>query len=192
MIDYRVLIGLAAVVLGVIGYIPYYRDTLRGTTKPHPFTWMGFALLNAITFIAQVVTGAGPGAWVTGITAIATAGIAALSFSKGEKKITTFDWACFVGALSGIVFWKLTKNPLSAVLIVTAADLLAFAPTFRKAYINPDQETAMLYALSVLKYGLSLAALKNYVLITVFFPAAIMIANLLIVLLLVIRRWRFK
>jgi hypothetical protein len=186
--DYRVLLGFLAVLIGVIGYIPYYRDIFRGTTKPHPFTWVGFGILNAITFVAQVVTGGGPGAWVTGITTIATLGIAALAFNRGEKRITPFDWICFGGALIGIVLWKLTSDPFWAVVIVTMADLLAFAPTYRKAFLRPQEETATLYAMSVLKYGISIFALTTLHLTTAFFPVAIVLANVGIVLVLLIRR----
>lgn len=186
--DYHAVLGIIAVAIGVIGYIPYYRDIFRGTTKPHPFTWIGFGLLNAITFVAQVVTGGGPGAWVTAITTIATFGIATLAFRQGEKNITAFDWVCFGGALIGIVLWKLTSDPLGAILIVTIADLLAFAPTFRKAYLRPQEETATLYAMSVLKYGISLFALATFDLTTAFFPVAIAVANAAIVLLLLFRR----
>lgn len=190
--DYHILLGTIAVLVGAIGYIPYYRDIFRGTTKPHPFTWLGFAILNGITFIVQVVMGGGPGAWVTGITTIATFGIAALSFARGEKNITRFDWICFGGALAGIVLWKLTSNPLWAVVIVTIADLLAFAPTYRKAFLRPYQETATLYMMSVFKYGISLFALTNFNLTTTFFPIAIVLANLAIVILLTARRQQIK
>lgn len=186
--SYHTILGLVAVIIGVIGYIPYYRDIFSGKTKPHPFTWIGFGLLNGITFIVQVVTGGGPGAWVSGITTIATLGIATLAFTRGEKNITLFDWMCFGGALIGIVLWKLTSNPLWAVVIVTAADLLAFAPTYRKGFLRPYEETMTLYVLSVFKYLISIFALTTFNLTTAFFPVAIVIANLGIVFMLILRR----
>ncbi|OGF67134.1 hypothetical protein A3H04_03020 [Candidatus Giovannonibacteria bacterium RIFCSPLOWO2_12_FULL_43_11c] len=186
--DQHAILGFIAVAIGIVGYIPYYRDIFRGTTKPHPFTWIGFGLLNAVTFVAQVVTGGGPGAWVTAITTVATFGIAIFAFRQGEKKITIFDWICFCGALMGIVLWKMTSDPFSAVVIVTIADLLAFAPTFRKAFLRPNEETATLYFMSVLKYGISLFALTIFSLTTAFFPVAITIANSAIVILILTRR----
>ncbi|MCR4328632.1 MAG: hypothetical protein NUV53_03905 [Patescibacteria group bacterium] len=185
--DYHAVLGLIAVAIGIIGYVPYYRDIFRGTTKPHPFTWLGFAILNGITFVAQVVTGGGPGAWVTAITTIATLGIAILAFTRGEKNITIFDWICFIGALIGIVLWRLTSDPLWAVVIVTVADLLAFAPTYRKAFLRPQEETVTLYMMSVFKYAISIFALTTLSLTTVFFPVAIVLANVGIVFVLIIR-----
>lgn len=186
--DYHVLLGFAAVVIGGAGYIPYYRDIFRGTTKPHPFTWLGFSIPNGIAFAAQIVSGGGPGAWVSAITCVATFGIAAIAFKRGEKDITVFDWACFGGSLLGILLWKLTSDPLSAVVIVTIADLFAFAPTFRKGFLRPQEETATLFAISTFKYMLSLFALVTFNLTTALFPVAMAAANAAIVLMLLARR----
>jgi hypothetical protein len=186
--NYHEVIGVVAVAIGIISYIPYYRDIFRGTTKPHLFTWLGISLLNGITFIVQAVTGGGPGAWVTAITTVATLGIAVLAFSRGERKITLFDWICFIGALVGIILWKLTSNPLWAVIIVTIADLLAVAPTYRKSFLRPHEETASLYAMSSVKYTLSLFALTTFNLTTALFPVVIIISNVSILALLIIRR----
>jgi hypothetical protein len=118
--------------------------------------------------------------------------IAGLAFSRGEKRITLFDWICFGGALIGIALWRLTSDPLWAVVIVTIADLLAFAPTFRKAFLRPNEETATLYFMSVLKYGISLFALTAFNLTTAFFPVAITVANAAIVLMLLVRRGQMR
>ena len=53
--DYHAVIGGAATVIGVVGYVPYFRDIFRGTTKPHPFSWFLWALLAGIAFAAAVV-----------------------------------------------------------------------------------------------------------------------------------------
>lgn len=192
MSDYHAILGFIAVAIGVVGYVPYYRGIFRGTTKPHPFTWVGFGLLNAITFVAQVATGGGPGAWVTALTTVATFGIAILAFRQGEKNITVFDWICFIGALLGIALWKMTSDPFLAVVVVTIADLLAFAPTFRKAFLRPFEETTALYLMSVIKYSISIFALTTLSLTTAFFPIAITLANAAIVILLVVRQRQLR
>ena len=184
--------GIISVILAILGYIPYYRNIFRGTIKLHPFTWFGFALLNGITFVVQLVTGGGAGAWVTLVTTIGTLGIFLLSITKGEKDITRFDVICFIGALLSIIMWKLTSNPLSAVIIVVIADVLTFLPTYRKAYLRPYQETATLYCMSVIKYVVSIFALTTFTLTTALFPIAIALANLLIVVILVTRRMYLK
>ncbi len=188
MYDYKAIFGIAAVVIGLVSYIPYYRDILRGTTKPHPFSWFAFALLMGITFFAQIFTGAGPGAWVTGISAIAVFGIAVLSILKGHREVTTFDWFCFAGALLGVVLWRTTDNPLWAVVIVTITDAIAFAPTYRKAYLRPHEETVSLFVLSAAKYLISLFALVSFNLSTALFPVSLVLTNTVFAIVIVYRR----
>ncbi|MEK7156569.1 MAG: hypothetical protein AAB790_02060 [Patescibacteria group bacterium] len=188
MYDYKVILGILAVVVGLIGYVPYYRDIFRGTTKPHPFSWFAFALLMGITFFAQIFTGAGPGAWVTGVSAVAVFGIAILSILKGHREITTFDWFCFAGALLGIVLWRATDDPLWAVVIVTVTDAIAFAPTYRKAYIEPHEETASLFVFSAAKYFISLFALVSFNLTTALFPVSLVATNAVFAFLILVRR----
>ena len=190
--DHKTILGIVAALIGVVGYIPYYRDILRGTTKPHPFSWIGFALLLGITFFAQVTTNAGPGAWVTGISSLATFGIAILALVKGERDIKAFDWFCFAGGLLGIVLWRATSDPLLAVVIVTVVDAIVFAPTYRKAYLRPQEETESLFVLSVIKYLISVFALGTLNLTTALFPISLVLTNGALVILLSLRRRQLK
>ena len=81
--DPKTILGLVAALVGFIGYVPYYRDVLRGLTKPHPFSWIGFSLMLGITFFAQEATGAGPGSWVTAISALGVLGTCKSAQRKG-------------------------------------------------------------------------------------------------------------
>src|SRR3989344_5500111 len=116
--DYKTLFGIIAAVLGPIGYIPYFINIFKGKTKPHVFSWGLWGLLLAIAFFAQISKGAGSGAWVTGVSSLATFCIAGFSLTRGEKHITKSDTISFIAALFGIVLWRTTKNPLAAVFIV--------------------------------------------------------------------------
>lgn len=180
-------LGLIAVMIGIVGYIPYIKDMYHGITKPHPFTWFGIGLLNGIAFFAQIFSGGGAGAWISGITAIFTIAIATFSL-RSKTEIKPVDWICLVGALLAIVFWKLTSSPLTAVIVVTFADLLIMIPTFRKSFSKPNEETVSLYLLSFVKYALSLMALGVFNLTTALFPAVIAFLNLSLVALIFVRR----
>lgn len=186
--DIKIILGFLAVFVGLVGYIPYYRDVLRGVTKPHPFSWIGFTLLLGITFFAQIATGAGPGAWVNGVSALGVFGIAILALWKGERDITIFDWACFAGALLGIVLWRMTSDPLTAVVVVTITDMIVFFPTYRKAYLKPHEETASLFVFAAAKYIISIFALTSLNLTTALFPISLILSNVALVAMLLIRR----
>lgn len=188
MYDYHTILGALALVVGVAGYIPYIRDTLKGITKPHPFTYLIWALLGAITFIAQVVNNAGPGAWAMAIPVVLGIVTAALSVKKGERSITTSDWLCLTGALVAIVIWLLTNDALYAVLIVIGINTLAFIPTFRKAYWKPREETAKSYSLGVLRSVISIPALLAFNTVTLLPLVHHILINVVFVAMLLVRR----
>ncbi|MCE9541836.1 hypothetical protein K8R03_04770 [Candidatus Kaiserbacteria bacterium] len=190
--DYHVIVGLLAAAVGLVGYAYYYRDIFRGTTTPHPFSWLSFGFLNAITFFAQVVEGGGAGTWVTGVSTVATMGIAILALQRGKKHITGFDWFCFAGALVGIALWQMTRDPLWAVIVVTVTDTIAFAPTYRKGYLLPYSETLANYVASAAKYVLGLIALEAFNWTTALYPASLVLSNLAFIAVLYMRRKRLQ
>jgi hypothetical protein len=186
--DYQTILGILAAFVGVLGYVPYYRNILRGKTKPHPFSWIIFTLLMSIVFVGQMNGGGGPGAWVSGVSVVGIAGIAFLALKKGEKSITPFDWFCFVGALVGVLVLHVTNDPLTAIIVVTLVNLVAFAPTVRSGYRKPNQETASLFFFGTVKYLISLFALSTLSLTTTLFPLSVIVSNTFFVCMLLFRR----
>lgn len=188
MTDYKIVLGVVATILGFVGYVPYFRDIFRGTTRPHVFSWFVWGLLTGIAFFAQITKGGGAGAWVTGSSAVICTCIAALAFFYGKRQITKSDWFSFAGALLGLLFWQLTNDPLLAVIFVTVTDALAFAPTFRKAYYKPDEETASTFMLSSIKFLIALAAFESFNLTTALYPISLVLANGSFAAMLLVRR----
>lgn len=181
-------LGITATLIALYSYIPYFRDIFSGKTKPHAFSWLVWFLLTAIAFVAQVKDDAGAGAWVTGFTALVAFFIFMAAVTRGEKNITRSDWLCLVGAFLAMGLWAITNSPLVAVILITVIDALGFAPTFRKAFHKPQEETAITFALSAIKFVIAIAALTNYTAVTVLYPASLVIMNGLFVTMLMIRR----
>lgn len=192
MYDYHTILGALALLVGVAGYVPYIKHTLEGTTKPHPFTYLIQALVGAISFTAQIVHNAGPGAWAMGIPVVLGVVVAGLSITKGERSITKQDWYCLAGALVAIVVWRLTSDALYAVLIVIIINTLAFIPTFRKSYWKPREETALSYSLGVLRSVISIPALTAFNAVTLLPLVYHIASNVLLVAMLLIRRRSLK
>ena len=188
MLEYKVILGYVAIAIGLISYIPYFRNIFSGATKPHAFSWFVWSLLTGIAFAAQLVKEGGAGAWVTGVTAVACFTIACLALVKGKRDFTLFDWIAFVGALLALVLWQLTHNPTLAVMMVCITDILSFMPTIRKGYYKPFEEGALTFSLSSLKFLIAIFALQSYSLATWFYPAWLVATNGLFVLMLLVRR----
>lgn len=186
--NYKIVFGLVALVVSFVGYIPYFRDIFKNKTKPHVFSWLTWSLIGGIVFFAQIIEGAGAGAWVVGLGSIICATIAILAIVKGEKTITKSDWLAFIGAILGLILWRLTSNPLLAIILVTITDALAFVPSFRKAYHKPFEETLITWFFSSSKFVLALVATESYSVATVLYPASLVLSNGSFGVMLLVRR----
>ncbi|MDO8593079.1 MAG: hypothetical protein Q7R92_04935 [bacterium] len=186
--DYKSILGVIAVALAIAGDIPYFINIFRKKTKPHIFSWLVWGIEVGVAFFAQLAKGGGAGTWVTGFTALSCLAVAGLALFYGEKKITKIDWASFIGALLGIVFWQLTGDPLLAVILAASVDTLGFVPTFRKAYNKPLEETTTTFSFGAIKFAISLAALESFSLTTALFPATLVLSNSAFVIMVLLRR----
>lgn len=187
-LSYREILGAIATIIAFIGYIPYFKDIFAGRTKPHGFTWLVWASLTLIGFLAQVTTDGGPGSWVMGFSAAICFIIAGFGFVKGEKQITLSDWLCLGGAALALVIWYFTSSLFWSVILITAIDALGFIPTIRKSYSKPYEETLSTYAISGFKFVISIIALNEINIITALYPASLVLANWLFIIMLYVRR----
>jgi len=184
----KILIAAVSIPITVVSYWFYFRDIFAGRTKPHAYTWLVWAVLTASAFAAQLHGHGGPGAYVTGLTALVSFIILGLAIWRGEKGITTSDKLSLGGALAALLIWFFTSNPVLAIILISVIDFLGFLPTIRKSYHKPYEETLITYMLSGFKFVLAILALDTYTLVTWLYPASLVAANLLFVVMLVVRR----
>ena len=183
------ILGVLSLLAACVSYICYFRSVLQGVTKPHAFSWITWGVLTAIAFVAQYSHHAGAGAWATGFVAVYCFIVGLLALFIGEKHITKSDWLTFLSALLIIPIWYFTQNALTAILLIIVIDALGgYYPTFRKSYSKPDQEALALYVISTFQVMLSLGAMQNYLWVNILYPAFIMIANAIFVIMVLWRR----
>ncbi|ORU90105.1 MAG: hypothetical protein A6F71_03850 [Cycloclasticus sp. symbiont of Poecilosclerida sp. M] len=183
------ILSSIAIALTLYAFFPYIRSILKGEVKPHVFSWIIWGSTTLIVFFAQLAGGAGVGAWPIGVSGLITIYVALLAFIKrGDIKITRTDWFFFLSAMSSLPFWCLTSDPLWAVVILTSVDILGLAPTVRKAYEEPFQESVSFFAIIVVRNAVAIMALELYSLTTVLFPAAVMVFCIILVAVIVVRR----
>jgi hypothetical protein len=186
--DYRITLGVLAVLVGFVGYAYYFRDMFRGKTKPHAFSWFVWSILTGIAFAAQVTSNAGPGAWVTGVTAVVCFIIFLYALCKGKRDFPLADWLCLAASIIAILLWWATSNPFWSVILISVTDMVAFVPTFRKAYHKPYEETLAQYILASCKSALGIAALRSFSVTTWLYLATLVIMNGAFAVMLVWRR----
>lgn len=182
------IVGIIAVILTFVGYIPYIRDTISEKTKPHIYTWFIWGLVTAIAFGLQLSVNAGPGAYTTLAAAIVCFIIFGFGVRQGSRDITKSDTVFFLLSLVALALWLFAKQPVLSVILVSTIDMLGFVPTIRKSWHKPFEETLISYLLNTLRFCLALYALDYYSVVTALYPLTWVIANGLFSVFLISRR----
>src|SRR3989344_1637280 len=192
MPDFKAILGLISVILGVVAFIPYLNDTLRGKTLPHVYTWFAWGLITLVAFAMQITSGAGAGSWVTLTAALMAFIIFVLGIRKGKKDVTKIDTFFFITALLALFFWIVVKQPTVSAILLVSVGIFSFVPTLRKSWNKPFTETLSTYAINTLRHLISFFALSQYSFLTGFFPVVWGTTNILFVMILIIRRKKFS
>lgn len=188
MQNIKVFVSTVAVILTILGYIPYIRDTLKGKTTPHVYTWFIWGFVTAIAFGLQVSAGAGVGSWITLTVTILAFFVFFLGMRSGKKDITKSDTVFFLLSFMALFLWLVARQPVISVILVSTIDMLGFIPTIRKSWNKPYSETLFLYGLNSFRHALGILALQQYSIVTWLYPVTWTVANSLFSVMLIIRR----
>lgn len=162
----QTIFAMSASVLSVVSTIPYIVDIFRLKTTPHVYSWLIWTILQTTGVFAMLSGGAGIGVMLVIVSAGQCMFVFFLSLRFGTKNITAFDTFCFFGALAAMCIWFFLHNALLSIIAVSVIDLVAFFPTFRKAYVAPQSETASMYFLGGIACLLALLALSDFNVVT--------------------------
>lgn len=183
------VLSAVAIVITFVAFVPYILTIIKGTTRPHVFSWAIWGMTTIVVFFAQLDARGGIGAWPIGVSGSITLLVAILAYAKkADITIKRLDWLFFGLALSSLPLWYFTSDPMWAVVILTSVDVLGFGPTLRKAYSFPRSESMSFFALFATRNFLVIMALENYSITTVLFPAVIAAACLSVMILVSYRR----
>jgi len=185
---YKQILGGLAVLLTIISYIPYIKDILKGKTRPHAFSWLIWFILTGIGFFIQIEGGAGAGAWFNGVMFFICGFIMVYGFIKGRKEIVIADWVSLILAFIAMYFWLIVKDPMLSITLVIIADALGLIPTIRKSLIHPHSETVETYAINAVRVCFGILALSKFSFLTASYHIYMIIANLLVVGVIIIKR----
>ena len=186
---YKVWMSAAAMALTFAAFVPYIRSILVGATRPHVFSWVVWGTNTCVAFYATLSAQGGAGAWAVGFSGAITLLVAALAYAKrADITITRTDWLFFIAGLAAMPLWFIASDPLWAIVIVTAIELLGFGPTARKSWYRPYSEPMGFLGILVLRNALVIAALERYSAATLLFPAAMAAACLTLIAMMAWRR----
>lgn len=184
----KYIIGIIAVILTFVGYIPYLKDTIKGKTKPHIYSWFLWAFITFIIFFQQLVAHAGAGSLATLATAVLCLVEFIFALRDGEKDVTKSDTITFVFALVSAGVWLIAKQPIASNILLILINTLAIVPTVRKSWNKPHTETLFSWGLAGFRNLLGIISLSNYSIVTWLYPLSSMLVNLAFSIMLIIRR----
>lgn len=192
MNDLAPVFGVGAGLLSGSCAIPYVRDILRGTTKPHRVSWGIFALLASIAAASQLSEGLHSGAALSLGAAAAFVAIFLLSVRHGVGGASTVDRLTIVAAAWILAVWAATANAALAVGLVIILELTATALTMHKAWREPATETRSSWIIDGAAGALAVLGAQQRSFLTLAYPVYHLVSNnaVVLVLTLSVRRRR--
>lgn len=186
------VLGVLAGLAGIADTIPYVRDTVRGSTRPHRGSWLIWGVLAIVACVAQLADGASWSALMTGTQAIVTGAVFLLAIRYGEGGMSATDLSLIALAGGGLIGWLVAGEPSVAVGCVIAADLIGVAMITPKVQRDPHSETLSTYALASIGGALATGAVGMLDLSLIAYPAYYCLANAALAILIYRRRAAFR
>lgn len=180
--DKLLLFGLAAVIVNLIGYVPYIRGVLTGDVKPQRVTWGIWTILTTIAFVNQIVNGGGYSVLFFGSTVALVGIVFVLSLFKGIGGASKFDRSVLVASALLFIVWIVLRESYYSTLFAVTIDAIGALPTLIKAYRQPETEMYLQWILAAFGGLLGMVALPKFAFILVVYPLYVVIMNSAIVL----------
>ena len=171
------VLGLLAGVVGIADTIPYVRDTVRGSTRPHRGTWLIWSVLAIVVCLSQRADGASWSLIMAAAQAVLTGAIFLLSIRRGEGGLGPADLLMLTLAAGGVIGWIVADEPVIATACVVAADLVGAAMMVPKTYRDPGSETLATFALASLSGALAAGAVGTLDASLLLYPVYYCLAN---------------
>jgi hypothetical protein len=204
--------GALAVLIAIVAYGTYVWKSLRGDARPHPLSWLIFGVLTGTGYLVQLDAQAGPGSWVMAITTIVCFMLCAMSFWRGERAFPWYEWAFLAAATIVFAFYLWSRDPTPIAPALGAAprellvrhapaissslaafvSVLGFGPTVTKAWVRPYSDSVSIFVLNSLKFVPAFFALDSISVATCVMPAALVLANAGVALVIYLRRRQMK
>lgn len=169
MVD-GVIIGLAASIIGLAGFVPYIFGILNRRTIPHKVSWLVWSALGILTAASYYASGARESALLPVANAFAHVVVAGLSLKYGTGGWSRTDKMSIIGAVLGLVLWAFTNEPFAALLVTIIVEAIGAVPTVLKTFHNPQSEDRLAWSLFLVANFLNLLAVGSWTLSIASYP----------------------
>ena len=185
-----------SLIFGLITPIIGITSIFKGVYKPQRMTKFIYLIISVVIIASMVFSNDTSAIYLALVQGLATLGIFTLSLKYGVGGVGKLDLGVLVLALLAIVGWKTTNNPFVGLYLSVFADAVGIIPTLPKIYKDPHSEEPFYYISDIVSGFFSCLALvsvnefgnieKNL------FPVYILLLNLVVFLIITIRRKALK
>ena len=137
-----------SVVSGIVfasAFVPYIIAIVKRETKPVISSWVIWATLDTIAFVAMWVKETINGQIAAAV--ILSWSVVVLAMIFGEKGWTRLDKACLAVASLGVILWLAFNNAVFGIIASQSAIFIGSIPTFRHALKKPAEENKLAWFL---------------------------------------------
>jgi hypothetical protein len=189
--DLHLYVGVLGGVIGFAAIFPYIASILRRDSRPNVVSYALWSLLIGVSIWAQVDSGA---SWslifMVGDLLSVLAVVALCAVGYGYGRYGRIEWVCTALAIAAVVLWQLTDEPVLAIVLALAADVLAAAPTIVKTWRDPWSETPWTWLAVALGAALGVASTTIFDFANLLFPIGVFFINFAIGLVALVGRRR--
>jgi hypothetical protein len=170
-------LGLLAGLLAVVGPVPYVRDVVRGTTRPHRGTWLIWSALGCTAVASQWASGGGWSLLAVTIQATTTLLVLVLSLRRGVGGVSLAELSLLGVAGLGLVAWAVSSRPVVAMVCVLVADVVGVVLMLPKTWRDPWSETPSAFALGAGSGALGAGAVGGLTVDLLLYPVYFALVN---------------
>jgi hypothetical protein len=184
-LEWHALVGLAAGVVALLGFVPYLHAVVRGRTHPNRATWWIWALVSAVSLASYRSVGSPEAIWVPASYTLGPLVTAIVATKYGTGRWSGLDRVCLAGSLAAVGIWATTGEPVLALAMNIVVDSLGAVPTLRQAWLDPASENLPAWLIFLAGNALNLLALTEWSFATAAYPLYLLVATGAITLFLV-------
>ena len=144
--------ALISTAIYLVWAIPYWRDTIKWRTIPHPFPQMvGVILVGFNGFVLYI----NHEYWslvplIPLLFSIVYFGIGYGILNLKKIHINWLDYLSLISSFIIIIYWYLSRNTINTVILTCILDFTSLLPIFKKSWIAPWTETSIAWFTSML------------------------------------------
>jgi len=180
------VLSVLAAVLTFASSIPYAIAVMRKQAQPVKATWIVWATIDTITFVAM---------WMKGVLNFHMAGIIVCvwlitlpTLRHGKPGWSRLDIGCLLVAFAGIGLWFVSGDPLTALVVSLATMLIAAVPTFISAWQDSSREPRAPWLMGAVASLCSVITIPHWTLADALQPFVFLFINGMVALILCIRK----